>query len=48
MNPAVQRQQMGHSEAEMTYLYTGEIPQDQVRKSISKMMETMETDKAAL
>jgi integrase len=47
MNPAVQRQQMGHSKAEMTYLYTGEIPQDQIRKSISKMMETMETEKAA-
>ena len=47
MNPAVQRQQMGHSKAEMTYLYTGEIPQDQIRQSISKLLETMETDKAA-
>ena len=47
MNPAVQRQQMGHSSAAMTYHYTGEIPQDQIRESVSKTMETMETKKAA-
>jgi integrase len=47
MNPAVLRQQMGHSSAGMTYHYTGEIPLSQVRESVSKMMETMETDKAA-
>jgi integrase len=47
MNPAIQRQMMGHSDAEMTYHYTGEISQAEVPKSISKLLETMETDKAA-
>jgi len=31
MNPAVQRQQMGHSSSAMTARYTGEIPIEQVR-----------------
>ena len=31
MNPAVLRQQMGHSSAAMTERYTGEIPLKQVR-----------------
>ena len=35
MNPAVLRQQMGHSSAAMTALYTGKIPLDQVRAEFS-------------
>jgi integrase len=37
MNPACQRQQMGHSSATMTALYTGEIPLAQVQAAFSKM-----------
>jgi len=36
VNPAVIRQQMGHTSAAMTALYTGEIPLDQVRAEFSK------------
>jgi integrase len=49
-NPAVQRQQMGHSKAEMTYHYTGEISQVEVRDSIFQTLENrakLENDKAA-
>jgi len=35
MNPAVLRQQMGHSSAVMTARYTGEIPLEQVRAAFS-------------
>jgi hypothetical protein len=37
MNPAVLRQQMGHSSAAMTARYTGEIPLDKVQEAFSKM-----------
>ena len=37
MNPAVLRQQMGHSSAVMTARYTGEIPLDKVQEAFSKM-----------
>jgi integrase len=43
MNPAVLRQQMGHSSAVMTARYTGEIPLEQVQKAFSNMeLENME------
>jgi hypothetical protein len=43
MNPAVLRQQMGHSSAVMTARYTGEIPLDRVQEAFSKMeLEHME------
>jgi hypothetical protein len=43
MNPAVLRQQMGHSSAVMTARYTGEIPLDAVLEAFSKMeLENME------
>jgi len=43
MNPAVLRQQMGHSSAVMTARYTGEIPLDKVQEAFSKMeLENME------
>jgi integrase len=35
MNPAVLRQQMGHTSAAMTALYTGEIPLAQVKAGFS-------------
>jgi hypothetical protein len=35
MNPAVLRQQMGHSTAAMTARYTGEIPIEEVRAAFS-------------
>jgi integrase len=47
MNPAVLRQQMGHTSATMTALYTGEIPLAQVRASFSNKMEKMENEAAA-
>ena len=37
MNPAVLRQQMGHSSAAMTARYTGEIPLDKVQEAFSSM-----------
>jgi hypothetical protein len=37
MNPAVLRQQMGHSSAVMTAGYTGEIPLERVRAAFSNM-----------
>jgi integrase len=40
MNPAVLRQQMGHSSHEMTARYTGEIPIEQVRKAIGHLIVT--------
>jgi len=36
MNPAMLRQQMGHSPAAMTARYTGEIPVQQVKADFSK------------
>lgn len=36
INPAVLRQQMGHSSAVMTARYTGEIPIDQIRAAFSR------------
>ena len=43
MNPAVLRQQMGHSSAVMTARYTGEIPLDKVQEAFSRMeLENME------
>jgi hypothetical protein len=51
MNPAVLRQQMGHSSATMTARYTGEIPIEQIRASFSKqngnkivVLENMENE----
>jgi integrase len=35
MNPAVLRQQMGHSTAAMTARYTGEIPIEEIRAAFS-------------
>jgi hypothetical protein len=43
MNPAVLRQQMGHSSAVMKARYTGEIPLDKMQDAFSKMeLENME------
>jgi len=48
INPAVIRQQMGHSSHRMTALYSGEIPLDQVCAAFSsKLLEKMETEAAA-
>jgi len=48
INPAVIRQQMGHSSYRMTALYSGEIPLDQVRAAFSsKLLEKMENGVAA-
>ncbi len=47
MNPAVLRQQMGHSSAVMTARYTGEIPLEQVRAAFSNMeLENMENGRS--
>ena len=47
MNPAVLRQQMGHSSAAMTARYTGEIPLELVRAAFSSMvMENMENGRS--
>jgi integrase len=40
VNPAVLRQQMGHSSHEMTARYTGEIPIEQVRKALGHLIVT--------
>jgi integrase len=40
INPAVIRQQMGHTSQRMTALYSGEIPLDQVRAAFSKRPKT--------
>jgi integrase len=48
INPAVIRQQMGHSSHRLTALYSGEIPLDQVRAAFSrKLLEKMENEVAA-
>ena len=51
LNPAVQRQQMGHSSAAMTARYTGEIPLQQVKQAFSRLkaplLENMENEVAA-
>ena len=54
MNPAVLRQQMGHSSPAMTARYTGEIPIEQVRAAFSiqngnksVVLENMENEPAA-
>jgi integrase len=45
INPAVIRQQMGHSSQRMTTLYSGEIPLAQVRAAYSrKLLENMENE----
>src|SRR5271165_1149490 len=47
MNPAVLRQQMGHSSSVMTARYTGEIPLEQVRAGFSsRELENMENDRS--
>ena len=47
MNPAVLRQQMGHSSAVMTARYTGQIPLEQVRAGFSsRLLENMENGRA--
>jgi len=49
MNPAVLRQQMGHSSAVMTARYTEEIPLEQVRTAFSSMeLENMENGVSVL
>jgi integrase len=49
MNPAVLRQQMGHSSAVMTARYTGEIPLQEVRTAFSSMeLENMENGRSVL
>jgi hypothetical protein len=51
--PAVIRQQMGHTSAGMTRLYSGEIPIEQVRAEFSKKnqlsaeLENMENEVSA-
>jgi integrase len=54
MNPAVLRQQMGHSSSAMTARYTGEIPLEQIRTGFSMkfgnkidVLENMENEAAA-
>jgi integrase len=59
LNPAVIRQQMGHSSATMTALYTGQIPLGEVKAAFSKVqssaksgnkidvLENMENESAA-
>jgi integrase len=51
LNPAVIRQQMGHSSATMTALYSGGIPLKEVRAAFSKLknglLEKMENEAAA-
>jgi len=37
LNPAVIRQQMGHSSATMTALYTGQIPLEDVQAAFSQV-----------
>lgn len=44
INPAVIRQQMGHTSQRMTALYSGEIPLDQVRAAFSKQSKTVELE----
>jgi hypothetical protein len=45
MNPAVLRQQMGHSSTVMTPRHTGEIPLEQLRAAFfSRELENMEND----
>ena len=47
MNPAVLRQQMGHSSAVMTARYAGEIPLEQVRAAFSRMeLENVENGRS--
>ncbi len=49
MNPAVLRQQMGHSSAVMAARYTAEIPLEQVRAAFSSMeLENMENGRSVL
>ena len=49
MNPAVLRQQMGHSSAVMTARYTGEIPLEQMRTAFSSMeLENMKNGRSVL
>jgi len=47
-NPAIIRQQMGHSSARMTELYSGTIPVETVKSSIKKLLlKNMENEAAA-
>jgi integrase len=49
VNPAVLRQQTGHSSAVMTARYTGEIPLEQVRTAFSSMeLKNMENGVSVL
>jgi hypothetical protein len=49
MNPAVLRQQMGHSSAVMMARYTGEVPLEQVRTAFSSMeLENVENGGSVL
>jgi integrase len=52
VNPAVIRQQMGHTSQRMTTLYSGEIPLERVRAEFSNRskkaeLENMENEAAA-
>jgi integrase len=54
INPAVIRQQMGHTSSTMTARYTGEIPLEQIRTEFSMkfgnridVLENMENEVAA-
>lgn len=54
LNPAVLRQQMGHSSSAMTARYTGEVPFEQIRTEFSPrfgikidVLENMENEVAA-
>jgi integrase len=52
LNPAVLRQQMGHSSATMTARYTGEVPMEQVKAAFTNgtkivVLEHMENEAAA-
>lgn len=40
LNPAVLRQQMGHSSEKMTALYTGQIPLEEVKAAFSKVQSS--------
>ena len=40
LNPAVLRQQMGHSSEKMTALYTGQIPLEEVKAAFSKVQHS--------
>jgi hypothetical protein len=54
INPAVHRQQMGHTSAAMTALYTGEVPLEAIQAEFSSkvgskivVLENMENEAVA-